>query len=133
MENQNKLSIVYLGSENNEKSCRGLHAILCAGYRVKLVVGYIESTQSGNNNLRKYLNPLNYYYRLMKILRRLHTGKKSQNSFPNMQTLSSEYKFPFVITSDKTLESVYFLIKKISCDVLISNSWMFKINQKMVD
>lgn len=133
MENKNKLSIIYLGTDNNEKSCRGLHAILFAGYGVKLVVGYVSSMQSRNNNLKKYLNPLNYYYRLTMILRNLHTEKKNHNSFDNMQTLSSKYKFPFVITSDKTLESVYFLIKEINYDVLVSNGWMFKINQKMVD
>jgi|LGVF01.2.fsa_nt_gb methionyl-tRNA formyltransferase len=132
MENK-KTSIIYLGTENNEKSCSGLHAILCAGYRVKLVVAYVSSAQSRNNNLRKHLNPLNYYYRLMTIFRKLHTEKESQNSFHTMQTLSSEYKFPLLITSDKTLESVYFLIKEIDYDVLISNGWMFKIDQMMVD
>lgn len=133
MDNNKTLSIIYFGTENNEKSCRGLHAILCAGYHVKLVVGYASSMQSRNNTLKKYLNPLTYYCRLTMILRNLHTENGNQNSFDNMQTLSSKFKFPFLITNDKSLESVYSLLGEIKYDVLISNGWMFKINQKTVD
>lgn len=122
-----------MGTENNEKSCRGLHAILCAGYCVKLVVGYISSMQSRNNNLRRYLRPLNYYYRIKIILRNLLSGKGSRDSFDNMQTLSSKFKFPFVITSDEALDTIYSLIKELQYDVLISNGWMFTISQKIVD
>jgi methionyl-tRNA formyltransferase len=122
-------NIVYLGTENNMKSCLGLEEILKDGWNVKLVIGFIPEASIQNRSifkqlLKKIFRGILYIFRLVvNLVRR----RKMNIHFRSLRNLLSSYDFQLVLTSDRSLKSVYKIIQAQDCDILLSNGWQFKI------
>jgi len=124
---RNNLSIVYLGSEGNMKSCLGLEELLKDGWKLKLVVGYIPKKQI-RGNLTKLKSLINLLLNLaLSAISLMSRRRRIQTQYHTMQDLLSSYDFQLILTSDKRLKSVYKILNAQDCDVLLSNGWQFKI------
>jgi methionyl-tRNA formyltransferase len=128
-------SIVYLGTENNSKSCLGLEDILEDGWHVRLVIAYEPSTQE--NRRRSFLGriecSLAKVIRLCppieRLIRRILRRRRIPIEFKSMKELSGLHNVPYEAISDRSLQTLKDRIAHISPDVILSNGWMFKVTE----
>lgn len=127
---KNNLDIIYLGTEGNLKSCLGLEEILRDGWNVKLVVGYVPDRQTqGNQTIQKHLVSL--LFSAIQLVTNIRRQRKANSMYRTMRNLLSSFDFQLILTSDKSLKSVYKILKTQGCDVLLSNGWQYKIIPKV--
>ncbi len=136
-------TIVYLGTENNAKSCLGLKEILEDGWNVKLVIAYDSSRSSMakvtplekvktqiKNFLNHFPNPRTHLKNTIALIKTKKISKPI--NFNTMETICNIHNILYKPTSDKSLKSLKEDISRIFPAVILSNGWMFKISEDII-
>ncbi|WP_128694448.1 formyltransferase family protein [Methanoculleus taiwanensis] len=125
-----KLRIAYLGTENNLKTCLGLDAISKTSHEIVIAIGYIPVPQS-NGLIDKlkcdFIGLIRFSVKLFGIER-----KKMNRRYASMQELADVYGFPLILTSEKNILHHLPQLKMYDFDILLSNGWMFKIPNEVI-
>lgn len=125
-------TIVYLGTENNPKSCLALEDILENGWNIKLVIAYsppkvIQKQTSIFHRVKSKLTQFIRSNQFIYTIARKLLKKPIKLEFKNMEVLCNLYSIQYNKTTDKTLQTLKNQIEDLSPDVILSNGWMFKI------
>ncbi|MFC1997630.1 formyltransferase family protein [Chloroflexota bacterium] len=125
-------TIVYIGTEDNLKSCLGLSSILEDGWDVKLVIAYdSHSISKAQDSLlhsvkQSIIKVIRYQPKLYNTIRTIF-NKHDKIEYKRMGDLCKLFDVPYISTTDKTLLSVRDQINANLPDIILSNGWMFKI------
>jgi hypothetical protein len=135
-------SIVYLGREGDEKSCRGLEAIVEDGWGVVLVIGYrpapgqvtkrkqplSDRMAHGLASAIRALTPLRVIARVARrMLGWKRQSKPGEPQYPMMGELCAARGIAYCETSDKTLASLRDRLGALGAEVIMTNGWEFKV------
>jgi folate-dependent phosphoribosylglycinamide formyltransferase PurN len=130
MINKDELNIIYLGTEGNMQSCLALEEIIRDGWKVRLVVGYIPYEQKkGYFSITEQI--ISFLKSFLVVIMEMKGRRMTKVKYENMQSLLLKYDFQLVLTSDKSLKSVYKILLGQDCDVLVSNGWQYKITKEV--
>jgi len=132
--------IVYLGTENNEKSFIGLKEILEQNYNVSLVVA-AKNPKIRQPHLSKIDSVIALFIFIGRIIRKIFRKYIGRYFFPIENKLDNycirklciKYNIPIITYASSNICDIKEIIRKFEPDIIISNGWQWYIPKSVVE